>query len=390
MTAMVDGRVRRLLSLASRQVWPHVLAVAHLKPERLTLLHSSDAEESRKPAERLKKFLENRSSFLEKGGTDLVEIPHDRFEAIGDRLDELVGENRPDTVLNFTGGNKLMATAAFRWADESGIRSFYLERGNQITWFERGRNESATRTELLDGNITNNLDPVALLRCQLWSSEVEREGAELTLKSGGRHLAKEGLLRKAFSEPMALMDSEGLADRKEKAGDRLELAAAAVLLHLGVTKVRRSLRLKVHSATGAGPLPHAEIDLLFNWNGKLWLVDCKDRKPEVELVHGLRRELPNLLKPAAEHLLSRLEDELQISPVKVLKEDLVAINDMAGLLGQVVCVRKSALPDEARAYAQRNRIDVVLKSDLYDGLHRLLHGDRPASPDQLARLVGRR
>lgn len=387
---MAEVRPRLLLSLASRQAWPHILAVAHLKPERLMLLHSSDAEESRKPAERLKKFLESRSFLLEKGHTNLEEVPHDRFEVIGSRLDELVGEDGDDIVMNFTGGNKLMATAAFRWADERGIRSFYLERGNRITWFERGGNGLATRTESLDGHMTKHLDPVALLRCQLWSSEVEREGEKLTLKSGVQNLAKEDFLNKANNQPMALIDSEGIADRKEKAGDRLELATAAVLLHLGVTNVRRSLRLKVHSSTGAGPLPHAEIDLLFNWNGKLWLVDCKDRKPEVELVHGLRRELPQRLAPEAEELLCRLEEELQISPVKVLKEDLVAINDMAGLLGQVICVRKSPLPNEAYAYAQRNRIDVVLKNDLYDGLHRLLHGDRPASADQLAKLVGQR
>ena len=378
------------MSLASRQVWPHVLAVAHLKPERLLLLHSSDAQESRKPAERLKKFLEARSSLLEQGHTSLEEIPHDRFEAIGDRLDELVGRNPAGIVLNFTGGNKLMATAAFRWADENGIRAFYLERGNRITWFEPGGSDSATRSESLDGNITNDLDPVALLCCQLWSSEVEREGEKLRLKSGVQRLEKEDFLRQALSEPKALMNSEGVPDRKEKAGDRLELAAAAVLLHLGVTNVRRSLRLKVNSATGAGSLPHAEIDLLFNWSGKLWLVDCKDRKPEAELVRGLRRELPKRLAPAAEDLLRRLDEELQISPVKVLKEDLVAINDMAGLLGQVICLRRSALPDEARAYAQRNRIDVVLKSDLYDGLHRLVHGNRPASANQIAKLVGRR
>jgi hypothetical protein len=47
-----------LLSLASRQIWPQVLLVAHLKPERLILLHSADPAESKGPAQRLKRFLD--------------------------------------------------------------------------------------------------------------------------------------------------------------------------------------------------------------------------------------------------------------------------------------------------------------------------------------------
>ena len=38
-----------LLSLASKQIWPQVLAVAHLKPARVFLLHSEDAAESKGP-----------------------------------------------------------------------------------------------------------------------------------------------------------------------------------------------------------------------------------------------------------------------------------------------------------------------------------------------------
>ena len=35
-----------LLSIASKQIWPHVLSVAHLKPERVFLMHSADAVET--------------------------------------------------------------------------------------------------------------------------------------------------------------------------------------------------------------------------------------------------------------------------------------------------------------------------------------------------------
>ena len=38
------------LPLASKQIWPQVLAVAPLKPEQVFLLHSADANEFPKPA----------------------------------------------------------------------------------------------------------------------------------------------------------------------------------------------------------------------------------------------------------------------------------------------------------------------------------------------------
>ena len=382
-----------LLSLASRQVWPHILAVAHLKPSRLILLHSDDADESRRPAERLKKFFDQRSRIIARGTTQLEVIPHDDFTAVEQRLGALeerlnLGEN---CALNFTGGNKLMATAAFRWAAEHGVKSFYLERGNRLTWFEPSGHGLATRSQRLDGAITNSLDPVALLRCQLLASEVEREGERLTLGRSGETLSEDEFLERIRNGSLdGLMEKTGHGDRESKEGDRLELAAAVVLLKLGVAEVRRSLRLKVNTPAGVSSrLPHAEIDLLFNWNGRLWLVDCKDRLSEDDLMVRLRRALGPRISDAARSLLDRIGGELEISQTKVLKEDLIAINDIGGLLGQVVCVRKSRLPDEAHAYARRNRIEVVHKEEVFEGFRRLLHPERSPSPDQIAELARR-
>jgi hypothetical protein len=63
---------------------------------------------------------------------------------------------------------------------------------------------------------------------------------------------------------------------EDKIGDKLEFQTAAVLLKLGVHKVRRSTRLKSKGEERMSiKKPHSEIDLLFVWNGKLWTVDCK-------------------------------------------------------------------------------------------------------------------
>ena len=380
-----------LLSLASKQIWPQVLAVAHLKPERLFLLHSEDPVESRGPAQRLKRFFDD-SGLVPKGGTRLELISDSDFEAVERSLDELQWRHAlrlADCVVNFTGGNKLMATAAFRWGVRH-ARAFYLERRNQLTWFTAPDGNMVTRTEQLDGSLTDALDPVALLRCQLDASEVQRPGQSLQLNEASRRLPADDFCRRIQVENDARpwLCIRGDADPNDKPGDPLEFATAAVLLKLGVQRVQRSLRLKVKSGHSVGTrLPHAEIDLLFTWGGRLWLVDCKDREPTEDLAHKLRRHLHGPLDPEAETLLGNIRKELSIGQTKAMKEDLLAVREAGGLLGNIVCVRKAELPEEVVQFARNNHIAVVLKRELEDGLRRALFPNRPADGRDLAGLA---
>ncbi len=256
-----------LLSLASKQIWPQVLAVAHLKPQRLFLLHSEDIAESKGPAQRLKRLFDD-AGLVPKGGTRLHQISDSDFDAIERALDELQTGAQlplPDCLLNFTGGNKLMATAAFRWAAKRGVQAFYLERRNQLTWFLPRDGEMATRSEPLDGKLTDSFDPVSLLRCQLDTSEIQRPGQTLTLNDTGRRLPEQDFAQCILKEedPCRYLNIVGEANPHAKQGDALEFSTAAALLKLGVHRVQRSLRLKAKSAPDAGTRrPHAEIDLL--------------------------------------------------------------------------------------------------------------------------------
>lgn len=381
-----------LLSLASKQIWPQVLTVARLKPARLFLLHSEDAAESKGPAQRLKRFFDN-SGLVPKGGTRLEEISDADFNAVERRLDDLAAVqqlNLGECLLNLTGGNKLMATAAFRWAARRGVRAFYLERRNQLTWFEPRDGDMFTRPEPLDGHSTDALDPVDLLRCQLDASEIQRPGQKVFLNEQGLNLSDDDFFRRIQNgndaRPWLRITAE--ADRGEKEGDPLEFAVAATLLKLGVKQVQRSLRLKVKSTVQVGTrLPHAEIDLLFTWGGRLWLVDCKDRMAAEDLVVNLRRHLPRSLNSNAQELLDRIQKELSIGQTKVLKEDLLAVREAGGLLGNVVCVRKAELPEEVLQFARHNHIAVVRKASLVTDLRDLLHPNRPADGHDLASLA---
>jgi hypothetical protein len=372
-----------LLSIASKQIWPQLLAVAYLKPERLFLLHSDDAVELKGPAQRLKRFFDD-CGLLPKGSTRLHLIPNTDFHAIEQSLDELQRSQQlpmAECMVNFTGGNKLMATAAFRWATQRGLTSFYLERGLQLTKFEPRDNDLVTKTLKINGHIADDLDPVALTRCQLDASEIERKGETITLNATGCDLSDWEFLKRIHDgiDPLPFLDIANPTAEPPKEGDHLELSTAAVLLKLGVRRVQRGLRLKVRSVQHVGTrLPHAEIDLLFTWGGRLWLVDCKDRKAPESLADGLKRELHALrLSANAAELLGRITKELMIGQTKAMKEDLLAVREVGGLLGSIICVRKTELGEEVLQFAKHNQINVVQKNNLVDGLRAVLNPHSP-------------
>ena len=170
--------------------------MAHLKPSHLIFLHSDDADESKGPAQRLKRFFDRHPQLIARGKTRLEQISHSDFTAIENRL-SVLQEQLPsnlNVVLNLTGGNKLMAMAAFRWAAENGIEALYLERGNKLTWFKPIDHTFTTSSQTLDVGITNDLDPLALLRCQLLASDVERNGERLTLTRSAIAMGQEQFL----------------------------------------------------------------------------------------------------------------------------------------------------------------------------------------------------
>ncbi len=371
-----------VLSLASKQVWPQILAVLHERPEKLVLLHSEDDTESRLPAQHLKKFFE-RTELIAKGNVKLETIPANDFAGVEKALDEIAArhsQNLDEAQLNFTGGNKLMSNAAFQWANSRGVSSFYLERNHQVMRFQPTP-EGELKTlpmEKVDGHLADGIDLLHLVRCQLGESEVEREGELLTLKSGADTARLKTMVENGNSVE-SFLEVTGEADNDKKAGDGLEYQTAAALLALGVKQVRRSLRLKAKGGAGVSVQKvHAELDLVFTWGGRLWIVDCKDKDP-VE-------NLADLVKGTPE-IVGRIRKELAQSHNHVLKQDLVAIREMGGLMGRVVCVRKSEMPEEVVQYAKQQKIEVVLKKEMWARLDAQLQPDKKAGAADIASLA---
>ncbi len=388
-----------LLTLVSKQVWPQILAVVHLRPQRVILLHSEDSVESKGPAQRLKRFFDD-SALIPPNSAQLALVSDTEFSRIEQQLDELQLREKlhhDACLLNITGGNKLMATAAFRWCARRSVRAFYLERRNQVTWFEPRDGDIHTRTEFLDAHLTDQLDPVGLLICQLGSAVVPSRGERLTLNPAGQNGRLEDVqshLKRAFQARDSRLDfRKWLQIQRERTieereGDPLEYAVAVVLLKLGVPRVYRSVELK---PTEAIRFTEGELDLVFNWGGRLWVVDCKDKaagKLKLDnLKTALLKEGVNLAK--VEKHLAVLERDLGDKDIKVLREDLQQVAEVGGLLGNALAIRSDELPPQAAEFVRTHRphVEVIYKNELVTRLRALLRGNEPASRDSLSELA---
>ena len=383
-----------LLSLASRQIWPQVLAVLHFRPTRLVLFHSGEEGESKRPAERLKKFFEQ--SGLLSDGVQLSPVPHDSFSGLMDRLAAVAEASLLDGSncrLNLTGGNKLMAMASAEWSRLNGVPCFYLERDLRIFPFLPVGTDLQTQLSFsLDPHLARDLDPVSLLRCQLDPAEIVSAGELLTLTTAGHSLTEDRLravLRGGETfETGAFLQRGGVSVKEQNLGDSLELVTALTVLKLGVPSVRRGIRLKSGSGRGHWQ-DEGELDLVFNWCGKLWVVDCKHRRTAGSRVAELRSAIlsKGSLDPVVASLLERVADELREKELKPLKEDLLAVAETGGLLGRALAVRVNPLPQEAVEFARSRQLAIVLRSDLLEGLRAQLLPNQTASLGQLRALA---
>jgi hypothetical protein len=88
--------------------------------------------------------------------------------------------------------------------------------------------------------------------------------------------------------------------------------------------------------------------------------------------------------------LDQLADELRERDLHPLKEDLLAVAEVGGLLGRAICVRRTPLPPQASEFAQSRKVPVVLKERLISDLRPILFPNEPASLEQLQALAAAR
>jgi len=370
---------KTMLTFVSRQIWPQVLALLDQRPGRLVLLHSDNEAESEQPAQRLRDF-----------AVETVRMPAEAVELVGvssSRLGELkegiaavaerleLGET--NCVFNLTGGNKLMALAAFDWCRDAGSPCFYMEPNQQVIGFEPQDRELVQSTpRKLPPELAEGLDPVDVVRCQLVAAEVVDAGQLLALNERGQRWNENeaGTWLKGQKDFRGLLEVKG-HEPEARPGDDLELATAVVLLKLGVPRVRRGIRTTARARSRDGN-DEGEMDLVFIRGGSLWVVDCKDRQTPEQRIDGLRNELVRThgISQKTREILEKLEDELRDKELKTLKEDLSTVAEAGGLKARAVIVRREALPTQAMDYARGRGMKVVLKDQLVKDLETVLAG----------------
>lgn len=372
--------ITNLVSLASRQVWPHVLVVAYLKPKVLILLHSSDLRESEGPAKRLHDFFRQTSDMK----IHLELVPSDEFGKIKTRFFEIAASrdlSPEESMFHFTGGNKLMATAAYEWSKQKKWKSCYLERGNTLYQFEQAA-ATGSQNELkikLDDHLIKMVDPIQLLNTQLDEALVQHEGELLTLNEAGRHLTIAELNKKLKLpihngyEFSSLLNIENKIAGPGMAGDNLEYATAFVALKHGVPMVRRSIKFK---SSGESKVTESEIDVIFHWRGRLWMVDCKAKSSGASKLNKLKKAMkthgwdPDVLRQEFDSLKGQLDD----TEARLLKEDIQQISEIGGLLGSAIAVRLQALPEDVMNFARsrRPRVEVICVAEMQTRIPQLL------------------
>ena len=376
-----------LISLISEQIWPQVQAVKQANPCRVILVHTSDSSRSKRPAIRLKEFFSQVPELgLEPEVIHLEEISGDDFNLIDKYLTEILKKYEitpQESILCFTGGNKLMAAAAFRWAMDRQIPAFYQEREGTICHFKPdGRNIETTKTP---ANIRclDNIDPLLLVQCQIDSATIKSEGELLTLNDSGfkthenqivKTLQDETKLTKGAADFKKWLSIQGDIDHSENEGSNFEYGTALVILKCGVKCVRHGVRFKPEKASRIDT-EESELDIIFNWKGQLWLVDCKDKTSGQNKIEALITKLSarGPLSDEALIIIENLKKELLVKDIHQLRQDLQSAAEIGGLRCRAVAMRRGELPIQAKDYVRsRQQIEIVTKKEALPKWKKLL------------------
>ncbi len=358
-----------LIMFVGRQVWPHLHVALHLAPRRILLLHTDDAAESAGPADRLCELLRDPATLEPSPDVETRCIRGDHLAGTARALEEVAVQDEAVT-LNVTGGTKLMAFAAAEWVrTHPGVQMVYFERDRHLQWLGADDGSlSRLKSEAIDPHRTDFIDPARLVTCQCGNSIVRRAGQLISLKDEGVRERAERALSTGSPPASDYLELVGESTGVSKEGDRLEFRCALAVLLAGVPLLSRGLELAV-DRVGSGA--HGECDLVFSWGGRLWIVDCKDRRSTAWLTSWLRkarRALPNE-EPEAP---GRIADLLARSPYKAIKDDLLAAREMGGLDARIIAVRKTLPADDVLRYAQAQGVSIVRSRDLLAGIRRVL------------------
>ena len=167
-----------------------------------------------------------------------------------------------------------------------------------MLWFRFSNGQTSAESPItLDPAVANSLDAIELLKCQLGAGVLQSSGQCLRLNEKGKNIPLREITTQLRKDTR--LDHDGFDFRKwleiepdktgeAREGDNLEYVVAVMLLRIGPRQVYRSVELRPHIYS---QLTEGELDLVFNWNGRLWVVDCKDKTSGKQKLESLKTAL---------------------------------------------------------------------------------------------------
>lgn len=358
-----------LITIASEQIWPQIIVIDQLKPKNLIILHSGDQKRSVSPANRLQAFVQREN------WCDAAMQPFDELhtESIQTVIGSLTAQER--THIHLTGGTKLMSISLLTTAIDRDLPAWYFD-GKQLFILapETGFQPRAVAV----GDPFTRIDAIDPLSLILIQEEADLIADAGFLFRASRKLEETGLQSLAsyshdkLHELLITNDGEHPPACQNK-GQALELRTATILLKLGVPLLRSGIKTK--------PQPDAssdqEIDIVFFLNGRLHLVECKNRKGEQKLVHvienalaqkyGGKRNIPPQLFTA----LKRIDNAANSTKSDAIFSDLYHAQRLGGITGRVIRITASA-SDHEKQIAAANGVTLIESKNLVNDLAQLL------------------
>lgn len=266
--------MRRLIVLASEQVWPNLYSIEWLLAQpgglrEILILHTDDERRSAAPARRLTRFLKQTHPEVLVRSEEVQAEPPRIYARARAAVRQIAGTD--EWFVNFSGGNKLTTLGLSALVGLAGVRLIYRELTGH--WFELIADDVArfaVRPLEIDESCVNRLPLEALLQLHAdWPDEVRWESRPV------RSLPLLDLFRAAVAHRLnwkEAFEACGLDTFDSAAGALFEEVIAALVAAFRPSRLFRNV--KAVTPTG---LVLTELDVVAHEAGVIYYFDCKLR-----------------------------------------------------------------------------------------------------------------
>lgn len=358
-----------LITIASEQVWPQIVPVYHLINkdktifDKIIIVHSHNTARSEEPAKRLETFIKehklSKEIYLQQ-----VEEETDFSEPLNNLVSKLdITAADDDVYVNLTCGTKIMSIILSTWGTQKGYTLFYTYNGSKLQLYKRTSNNILDNvgTEDIDVSITNDIDPIEIVTLQCGEDYID---------DVGNFYEDYNTMKKKMGSPKQYTD-----------GIHLEEEIVNYFINSKI-KYRHSVRLKSSKAS----VPHEEIDVLLNFNGSLWVIECKMKKIIQDwgncIRSCLKEDYNNIQPENIKNLIKKIEKEIGTNLAMQYKADIFSAKKISGINAKVLWITTHKIPDHIKSFCDDEDIKYLEKIS-FDGYNNYLSKESKKELDKI-------